>query len=76
MVNEEAINAILNDNENSNTTKSDKKVNKIFNTYLQQINEGEYYDYSTKELDKTLATFWFAISPQKEGSEHNTLLNM
>ena len=52
-------------------------MDKTFKTYLQQINkEGEYYDYPIEELDKTLATFWFAVSPQKEGSDHYTVSSM
>ena len=44
--------------------KSDKKVDKIFTNYLKQINrEGDYCQYSIEDLDKTLSTFWFTVSP-------------
>ena len=76
-VNEETIAGILGDNENKNTVRSEKKVDKILNNYMQQINkEGNYWEYSVEDLDKLLGTFWFAVSPQKEGSDHYTVSTM
>ena len=76
-VNEHMIAGILGDNENKNTVKSEKKVDRIFIKYLNQINKPEnYWNFTIKELDKTLATFCFAGAPQKEGSDHYTMSSL
>ena len=70
-VTDQLVKDILSDNENQNTAKSDKKVNKILTKYLKQTNQNEeYVKYSIEDLDKMLGTFWFAVSPEKEGSQH------
>ena len=44
---------------------------------MKQINKPEnYWEYSTDELDKVLGTFWFAVTPQKEGSDHYTVSSL
>ena len=74
VVNDETIAGIFSENENPNTAKSYKKVDKIFTNYLQQINrQGDYWQYSIEDLDKIFGSFWFAVSPQKEGSDHYTV---
>ena len=51
-VNQNKIAEIIGDNENKNTVRSEQKVNRILNNYLQQINkEPNYWDYRVDELD-------------------------
>ena len=76
-VNQNKIAEIIGDNENKNTVRSEQKVNRILNNYLQQINkEPNYWNYEVDELDKMLASFWFAVSPQNEGSDHYTVSSL
>ena len=47
---------------NNNTTKSDKKCEKIFMKYLKSTgNDIKYWLYDPEDLDKQLGTFWFAV---------------
>ena len=76
-VNSDLVCDIIGDNVNKNTDKSEKKVNKILVSYLKQIKKNENYaEYSVEELDDMLAIFWFAVSPQKEGSDHYSVSSL
>ena len=77
VLDDSTIKNILSDNENVNTQKSEKKVNKIIVKYLKQTNQDKNYTkYSIEDLDKMLGCFWFAASPEKEGSDHYTILSL
>ena len=76
-VNNTLLQGIMNDNENKNTAKSERKVDKILVKYLQQNGKSEEYTkYSVENLDRMLGEFWFAASPEKEGCDHYTVSSL
>ena len=45
--------------------------------YLKQTNQNEdFTNYDIDHLDKMLGSFWFAMSPEKQGSEHYTVSSL
>ena len=51
-VDDKLLQGILTDNENKNTVKSEKNVDKILVKYLQQTNQNlDYINYSVDDLD-------------------------
>ena len=76
-VDKQKISDILGDNTNQNTEKSERKDNKILVSYLKQVKKNENYaEYSVEEMDDMLSVFWFAVAPQKEGSEHYSVSSL
>ena len=76
-VNIQLLEGILMDNKNKNTAKSEKKVHKILVKYLEQTQQDiDYCKYTVEELDKMLASFWFTVSPEKEGTDHYTVSSL
>ena len=77
LVNDDTVKEILSGNENANTAKSEKKVDKILVKYLKETNQDEKFaQYSIEDLDKMLGCFWFATSPEKQGSDHYTVSSL